>query len=160
MLVYRISKREYINDLSGIGAGLYGGRWNPKGMNLVYTAANIALAYVEFLVHNYHLLTHTNVCMACIEVSDKAGMVTYGPEKLPDDWNRQNNNFTRTQELGRKFIADHTGYILKVPSVVVPGEFNLLLNPQHNDHRSTKIIEVTDPFAYDKRLLKHLKGKQ
>jgi RES domain-containing protein len=153
MLVYRISKKEYIEDLSGIGAALFGGRWNPKSYNLVYTAGNIALAYVEFLVHNYHILKKTHVCLACIKLPDAAEIKTIDINELPSNWGMDNNYLRITQEIGKTFVSEAQNYILKVPSVVVPGEFNYLLNPSHKLHLKTKIQEIIDPFKYDPRLL-------
>lgn len=154
MFVYRISKKEYIHDLSGIGAALYGGRWNPKGMNLIYSASNIALAYVEFLVHNYHILSKTHVCLACIKIPDKTNSHTIKISELPDDWNKNNSYLQITQNIGKTFITNNASYILKVPSAVVPGEYNYLLNPQHRLHSNTVIQDIIDPFKFDPRLLK------
>lgn len=152
MLVYRIAKKEYVEDLSGTGAALYGGRWNPKGINMVYTAGNIALAYVEFLVHNSHLLENIHVCMVSVELSQKESMLEVNADELPINWNDQRSKFAVTQEIGKRFIRQTDAYVLKVPSVVVPEEFNYLLNPMHQEHRSTKIVEIIDPLKYDNRL--------
>lgn len=51
MFVYRIAKSQYVNDLSGEGSRLHGGRWNNKGYSMIYTAENRSLATVEYLVH-------------------------------------------------------------------------------------------------------------
>ena len=153
MVVYRICKKAYVNDLSGIGAGLYGGRWNPKGINLLYTAGTIALAYVEFLVHNYHLLSRVNVCLAAIEINSDDSMHEVNDQDFPDDWNEDPEFIHKTKEMGKDFAGKKKHYILKVPSAIVPGEYNYLLNPSHKQHHMTKIIHITDPMKYDKRLL-------
>jgi len=153
MIVYRISKKEYIHDLSGIGAGLHGGRWNLKGLNMVYTSGSIALASLEYLVHNYHLLSTTTVCLAKIEIGVPKPIIEYPIEELPKDWNLQMSSLLSTQNIGKKFLQEQHNYVLKVPSAVVPGEFNLLLNPLHAHHAQTKIMEVIDPFVFDQRLL-------
>lgn len=153
MFVYRISKKTYCEDLSGIGAGLYGGRWNPKGVNLVYTSSSIALASLEFLVHNYHLLSTASVCLVKIKIDPDASMLNYPIKKLPNNWHLQLNHQLATQNIGKKFYGESKNYILKVPSAIVPGEFNLLLNPQHPTHINTKIETIIDPFIFDQRLL-------
>ncbi len=153
MFVYRISKEEYINDLSGIGAGLHGGRWNPKGLNMVYTSGSIALASLEYLVHNYHLLSTTTVCLAKIAIGMPKKIIEYQPDELPKDWNVQMNSLMKTQNMGKKFLQEQNSYVLKVPSAVVPGEFNYLLNPTHLHHANTNIVEIIDPFVFDQRLL-------
>ena len=153
MFVFRISKNSYINDLSGIGAGLYGGRWNPKGVNMVYTSSSIALASLEYLVHNYHLLSTADICLAKIEVGSPSPILEYQANELPENWNLQLGSQDATQQIGRDFILNGIDYVMKVPSAVVPGEFNLLLNPYHSRHVQTKIKEKIDPFVFDKRIL-------
>jgi len=153
MFVYRISKKIHIKDLSGIGAGLYGGRWNPIGINMVYTSGSIALATLEYLVHNFHLLSTAEICLAKIEIGKPKSMLVKKNSDLPSGWNRQMHLQYATQQIGKEFCLKGTDYILKVPSAVVPGEFNLLLNPQHKHHAYTKVVEVIDPFTFDQRIL-------
>ena len=153
MFVYRISKKAYINDLSGIGAGMYGGRWNPIGVNMVYTSGSIALATLEYLVHNFHLLTTAEICLAKIRIGKTSSILEIKSSELSSGWNRQMHLQLATQQMGKDFYFKGTDYILKVPSAVVPGEFNILLNPQHKHHAHTKVIEVIDPFAFDQRIL-------
>jgi RES domain-containing protein len=153
MIVFRISKKAHIQDLLGIGAGLYGGRWNPKGINMVYTSSSIALASLEYLVHNYHLLSTAEICLAKIKISKPRPIMEYNPRELPSDWHLQLKKLQATQQIGKEFYLRRKNYILKVPSAVVPQEFNLLLNPLHNHHPHTKVIEIIDPFVFDQRLL-------
>lgn len=152
MFVYRISNKEYIRDLSGTGAAIFGGRWNPKGLNMVYTAGNIALAYVEFLVHNYHILKTTRVCLAKIELRGPFSIKELNIEQLPPDWNNSAIHQAHTENIGKEFLLPGEKYMLKVPSAVVPGEFNYLLNPYHEAHNDSRIIHIIDPFEYDKRI--------
>ncbi|MEN8249224.1 MAG: RES family NAD+ phosphorylase [Bacteroidota bacterium] len=153
MFVYRISKKEYINDLSGIGAGLHGGRWNPKGLNLVYTSGSIALASLEFMVHNYHLLKTTTVCLAKIKIASNTQVTAYPLKNLPADWNGPLGNQGITQSVGKEFYLKGKEYVLKVPSAIIPGEFNYLLNPQHQEHKQTEVVNVINPFVFDQRLI-------
>ncbi|MFW5657013.1 MAG: RES family NAD+ phosphorylase [Bacteroidota bacterium] len=153
MLVYRISKKEYIHDLSGAGAGLYGGRWNRKGINMLYTAATIALAYVEFLVHNYHVLKTTRVCLAEIQIDQPGTIITVNKDNLPEGWPNSNAGIKVTQKAGTDFITKNEHYLLKAPSAIVPGEYNYLINPRHPNHVTTTIKHLIDPLEYDPRLL-------
>ncbi|NBC82488.1 MAG: RES domain-containing protein [Bacteroidetes bacterium] len=153
MLVYRICKKEYIHDLSGTGAALHGGRWNPGGINLLYAAGTIALAYVEFLVHNYHILANMNVCLATIKIMPGRSLQELDTKDFPADW-AEDVNFTRTtQDIGKNFVKNQQDYVLKVPSAIVPGEHNFLLNPFHPLHAKTRVQHVIDPLKYDKRLV-------
>jgi RES domain-containing protein len=153
MIVFRISKKAHIEDLSGIGAGLYGGRWNPKGINLVYTSASIALASLEYLVHNYHLLSTAKICLAKIIIGNPKPVQELQAKDLPVDWNLQMKELQATQQIGKEFYLKQNDYILKVPSAVVPQEFNLLLNPLHDHHTHTNVVEIINPFVFDQRLL-------
>lgn len=154
MIVFRISKKVHIEDLSGIGAGLYGGRWNPKGINLVYTSSSIALASLEYLVHNYHLLSTAEICLAKIKIGKPKPIMELKDKELSIDWNLPLRILQATQQFGKDFYLQRNDYIMKVPSAVVPQEFNLLLNPRHNNHGNTKVVEIIDPFVFDQRLLK------
>jgi len=157
MLVFRISKKIYCEDLSGIGAGLYGGRWNPKGMNMVYSSSSIALATLEYLVHNYHILSTAEICLSKIEIAEPASIINHDVRDLPEGWNLQLSGQIATQNIGKAFGHSQEHYILKVPSAITPGEFNLLLNPMHPHHAKTKVIDIIDPFVFDQRLLNFAK---
>ncbi len=61
-----ITKRAYSRVFSGAGAGLYGGRWNPRGINLLYTAGYFSLAHLEYLANNVHLISPPDICLAKI----------------------------------------------------------------------------------------------
>ena len=153
MIVFRISKKAHIKDLSGIGAGLYGGRWNPKGINMVYTSSSIALASLEYLVHNYHLLSTAEICLAKISIGKPMPILEYQSKDLPFGWNLPMSQLDASQDIGKEFYLNGQNYILKVPSAVVPQEFHLLLNPLHKHHGNTKVVEIIDPFVFDQRLL-------
>ena len=115
MHVFRISKKAHINDLSGIGAGLYGGRWNPKGINLVYTSSSIALASLEYLVHNYHLLSTAEICLAKIKIGTPKPMMELKTKELPLDWNLPMKILQATQQIGKDFYVQRKDYVLRVP---------------------------------------------
>ena len=151
MLVYRISKREYIDDLSGTGAGLFGARWNPKGISMLYTSGSISLASLEYLVHNYHLLSRDDTVLAEIEIHS-GSIKTLKEKDLPQDWNEHSYTPLSTQQIGLQFLTDCKYYILKIPSAIGPLEFNYFINPQHEAHQKTRIKNIIDPFEMDDRL--------
>jgi RES domain-containing protein len=152
MVVYRISTNKYANDLSGVGAGLYGGIWNPKGLNLVYTAGSISLACLEYMVHNIHLMSSKVICLSKIQVSDTAPIRHINRKELPTDWDEKSYLPLSTQNIGSQFFEAESEYVLKVPSIIIPDEFNYLLNPMHRLHKETKIVEQIFPFNMDERL--------
>ncbi|MEN6319763.1 MAG: RES family NAD+ phosphorylase [Syntrophaceae bacterium] len=152
--VYRIAKSAYIRDLSGKGAELYGGRWSPKGLPVVYASENRALAALEFLGRMQGLVFKAQripLSIASIEVPDNS-IETISAEHLPGNW-WQYPAPTDLQSLGLKWINAGAFLLVKVPSVHVRQEFNILINPHHSDIGTVKIVDV-EPFIYDPRLIK------
>lgn len=150
MIVFRLSKSKFANDLSGKGAEKGGGRWNSKGTALVYTSASRALCTAEIAVHtplgnlplDYKLIT--------IEIQDNIQIQELASEDLPADW-KSIPHAHGTREIGDKFVSEGISAVLKVPSVVVQDEFNYLINPAHPDsHKIT--IKAIEPFNFDERL--------
>lgn len=152
MIIYRISSLKYANDLSGTGAGLYGGRWNPRGVNLLYTSGSISLACLEYLAHNFHVMQTSSICLSKLEVPDTSSIQEVTKNELPENWSEYVYEPFATQQLGLTFLTNAQDYILKVPSAIVPDEFNYLLNPLHSLHEKTNIKEQITPFQMDNRL--------
>jgi len=152
MKVYRISKSNFADDLNGTGAALYGGRWNPKGFAMLYTAGSISLAVLEYMAHNFHLMPSLQLTLSIISMSTDSSMEVIKAEDLPPRWNKPLNSLQFTQGLGAEFLKAKRAYALKVPSAIIPNEFNILLNPQHESHQDSQIIEKITPFRLDERL--------
>jgi RES domain-containing protein len=150
MILYRIANCTYIKDLSGTGARLYGGRWNSEGKSMVYMASSRALAVLEVLVHLPPLLLPDNFCVAEVEVPNNS-ILTLDVKTLPDNW-QDASSPTELKTLGNQFIKETKYLMMKVPSSVVPEEYNYLLNPWHPDIKKVKIIN-THPFTFDDRLI-------
>jgi RES domain-containing protein len=151
MQVYRLAKAKHIRDLSGVGARIAGGRWNVKGTAVLYTAESRALATVEYLVHVPIAIIPMNLRMAAIDVPDAAPRIAVATNDLPTDWNR----YPPPPELatiGTDWILKNSHLLLYVPSAVVPGEHNVLINPFHPDMKHVKIVNV-EVYKFDKRLL-------
>lgn len=152
MIVYRLCKQEYTNDLSGRGAEMNGGRWNGRGMPALYTSGSRALAVLEVAVHVPFGIIPINYYMMAIEVDEGLSMTKIEIRGLPENWNR--NPFPRsTQYIGDDFLKADTHLILQVPSVTVFGDFNYIINPRHPEFNNLKII-MTEPFEFDSRLFK------
>ena len=154
MFVYRISKTKYINDLSGTGAKLYGGRWNEKGIPLVYTSSSISLAILESLVHFSFNMAPPDMSIATIYIPDnifESSMDIKSLGKLPNSWNENLPN-PKTQQFIKKWINNKNSLILKVPSAINSREFNYLINPLHKDIYLIILQDIV-PFSFDKRLI-------
>jgi RES domain-containing protein len=152
MIVYRLSKQAYINDLSGRGAELNGGRWNSKGTAVVYTSSSRALAVLEVAVHTPLGFMPSDYFMVTIELPDSSAIFKPGIDQLPEKWN-SNPLIKATQQIGDSFVKANMYLALQVPSATVAGDFNYLLNPLHIDFKSVKII-AADLFEFDSRLFK------
>jgi RES domain-containing protein len=150
MILYRIAKCNYVNDLTGTGARLYGGRWNSEGHSMVYLASSRALAVLEALVHLPPLLLPDNFCLAEIEVPDK-NIFILDIKSLPDNWAAISPTI-ELKQIGNQFLNEKKYLMMKLPSSVIPEEFNYLLNPFHPDIRKAKILNIY-PFNFDDRLL-------
>ncbi|MEQ8472140.1 MAG: RES family NAD+ phosphorylase [Marinoscillum sp.] len=148
MKVYRIAKNKYIEDLSGYGAYLYGGRWSTKGTYALYTAVTKSLAYLEFIVHQFDQQTWpSNISIATIEVGQKSPIAPLSD--LPHGWNSLNYHISCQQISKEYFDQDILG--IQVPSVIVPGEFNIIFNPQHPDFAHLITIKEIEPLHIDDR---------
>ena len=152
MIVYRLATKAYAKDLSGRGAELHGGRWNSKGIRMLYTSASRALCTVEIAANlplgmlppEYHLIT--------LEFPDKTIMEL--PRKdYPEAWGSFPHQ-DATQQIGNAFIEGAKHMTLKVESALVQDEYNFLINPAHKDFRYVKIKEVI-PFNFNRRLVKN-----
>ena len=153
MTVFRIGKARYIRDLSGEGARLYGGRWNKKGAAVVYTAENRSLATVEYLVHVPISLLPRDLFIAAITIPDDTHYEQISVVDLPDDWATHPAPFSLAA-LGEAWLRRNETVLLKVPSAVVRGEWNFLINPKHESFKGIAITTV-EPYRFDVRLLKN-----
>ncbi|MDO9551131.1 RES family NAD+ phosphorylase [Rhodonellum sp.] len=153
MIVFRVERQKYLDTtLTGIGASMSEGyRWNSINTRIVYTAETRALATLEVAVHldigedlpedRYYVE---------IEIPDEITILEVSIEDLPEDWDAKPPTLT-TQTIGDDFINYNEAAILKVPSSIVPQEFNYLINPNHQDASKVKVLS-TSKMIFDSRL--------
>lgn len=147
---WRLTKTKYLAAAwDGEGAAKAGGRWNPPGVPVVYASGSLSLALVEVLVH---LPAEILPAYSAVPVDFDAALVTaLAPARLPKNW-KDTPPPPATQAVGADWVASGTSAVLRVPSVVVPGEFNFVLNPAHRDFGKI-VIGAAMPFPFDPRLL-------
>jgi RES domain-containing protein len=150
MIVYRLSKEKYKNDLSGKGAERAGGRWNSKGIAMVYTSQSRALCTTEIAVHAPLGIIPSNYWLTTIEFPDRTKLLEIDIGSLPADW-KSFPHAHATQALGDTFIRKGEFLVMKVPSAVVQGDFNYLINSSHRGFAGIKIVK-TERFQFDERL--------
>ena len=149
-MVCRLVKTRFASaPFDGEGARLFGGRWNHPGVRCSYASESAALAILEVLVHLHRAaqLDHYSICRATFDDA----LVTRLPARdLSSDW-RTFPAPASTRTLGDRWIAQGRGAVLRVPSTIVPSEFNYLMNPAHPDFRKVRVLPAT-PFEVDPRL--------
>ena len=150
--IFRISKTQYINDFSGEGSKIYGGRWNRAGDAMLYFSQNLSLSLLEIIVH--------------VEYADMPLDYSFAEAEIPDgciktiqsiDFLRSKGNAERTvselQTWGSDWLGKKEGLALKVPSFILPQENNILINPRHKDFKNLKILRV-EKLNLDPRLFR------
>ncbi len=150
MRAWRIVKEKHAaTAFDGEGARLYGGRWNSRGTRVIYTSASLSLAALENLVHLRPPVVFRYVAVA-VEFDDRL-VERADTTALPRDWNEEPPP-QAAQEIGDLWVRQARSVVLELPSVIIPGEFNYLLNPGHPDFKK---ITMSKPalFSFDQRLL-------
>ncbi|MEJ7737915.1 MAG: RES family NAD+ phosphorylase [Chitinophagaceae bacterium] len=150
MKVYRISKCNYIDDLTGKGSAGYPGRWHSKGTYILYTAATSSLALLESVVH-LSALTMTDFCIVCLDIPDN-NIAILKNDDLPGDWHMYPPP-DKCKMLGDNFIVQGKYLALQLPSAVMPEENNFLLNPNHPDFKLVRVVYKRS-MPIDQRLSK------
>ena len=150
MQVWRICKRKHLDSaFSGIG-GLYAqARWTPQGFKVVYTAESLALASLEVFVHT----ESDRIPLVAIRafLPEDIAMTVVDVNSLPEDWQSM-AAYPTLQNIGKQWLQKQVSPVLKVPSSIIPVEFNYLLNPQHPDLQLT--LEPALRFNFDNRMWK------
>lgn len=139
-------------DLRGIGAKLTGGRWNRQGTPMIYAASSIALACLETMVHLDANALPLNRYLVRVSIPDDVWnartVLTHknaavGWDALPPG--------KVSLGVGTRWCEREENAILCVPSIVVPEELNVLINPRHADARSIKATKIRR-WTYDARV--------
>ena len=148
---WRLTKTKYLATAwDGEGARRSGGRWNSVGVPVVYVSETLSLALVETLAH---LPSGILPAYSAIRLTfDESIVTSVEPRSLPTDW-RTFPPPLATQRIGDRWVAAATSGALRVPSVIVPSEFNYLLNPKHPDF-ARLVIGPAEPFPFDARFTK------
>lgn len=151
LTVWRLVTARFADSaFSGEGARLYGGRWNRKGVPMVYAAATQSLAMLEMLVQDEPLRARYVVIPATLPKGLKIERIA--PDQLPADW-RDLSARESLQAIGSDWVKRQSSTVLAVPSAVIPTESNYLLNPQHPSFARIEIGKPQD-FVTDLRLIK------
>jgi RES domain-containing protein len=151
MWMHRLVKaRHAATALDGEGARRVGGRWNPPGSPVVYGASSLSLAVLELLVHVDPEAMPDDLVALRVEIPEDLPSLRLRPDELPADW-RLDRGRAGLRALGLRWLQEAASAVLVVPSVIVPEEDNLLVNPGHPDAARIRIAGQR-PFHLDARL--------
>lgn len=149
MTVYRFTKKIFSHDISGEGAKKWGGRWNSPGLAVVYTSYSISLSLLELLIYqsSYEEIFVNNLMH--IEVPDTS-FQSLSANSLKPGWQ---HDIDYCRFIGNEFLQTKESLMLKVPSAVIPEEYNFLINPIHPAFGKCKLLS-SSLFEFDTRLFK------
>lgn len=149
--LYRITKERYAEDLSGTGARRYGGRWNNRGVPVVYAAEHRSLSLLEFLVHAPPQVMPAGMCMLAIRIPEGVPVRDLTTADLPAGW-RGYPYDSLTQEIGDALLKSGKYGLIRVPSAIVQEEWNCLIHPGLAQESGVFVREIK-PLYLDGRLL-------
>ncbi len=151
MMVYRITLAIYASRLAASGNPA---RWNSKDIKMIYTAQSKALACLENVVHRSSNGLQQNFRVLFIEIPDTVLVEEIKEVNLMTGW-QQFEKMPYTQSLGNQWLKSAKTAILRVPSAIIMGEFNYLLNPAHEDYGSIRLLKE-EPFKFDSRIKENM----
>lgn len=149
--VWRICNAKWAaTAFDGMGAKLYGGRWNPLGVSVVYTSSSLALATLELLVHLGVKASPQAYVAIAADIPGSVAVEQVDRSNLPPDW-RKDPPPPSLAAIGKEWASRANSAVLQVPSAVIDEEWNYLLNPQHPDFTQIAISAAKE-FQFDSRL--------
>lgn len=147
-----ISEHRIQEAFTGEGARLYGGRWNHRGIRVVYLSETLALAALEQFVHVGFEGRYMKYACMHVSMPESISMTTVNITELPEGWDETPIS-SLTMDIGTAWAKGLKTAVLKVPSAIIPVENNYLLNPQHPEFKQ---ITIDEPqlFGFDPRIWK------
>lgn len=152
---WRIVRKKRLPDaFTGEGARLGGGRWNHVGTSVVYVSETLSLAALELFIHftRKDIKLSKSLIAIPIEIPNSLKITEVSIKELKADW-RISPPSNSTKDIGTEWAQNGISPILRVPSAVIPHEFNLVLNPKHCDFIMIKIGKEQS-FMLDERMWK------
>lgn len=160
MLAWRIEYAQHLEGaLSGEGARRYGGRWNEKGIRIVYLSSHLGLAALEKFVHAVPAGRTIALHAVAVEIPPRQIEEAHRPDHLPSDW-RHAETGVGTMSWGARWARSRQSLVALVPSALLPltcfehsWEFNLMLNPEHEAMGAVRILQHPQ-YSFDPRMWK------
>lgn len=149
MLVYHLGHSRYADSLTGEGAKLHGGRWNLIGTPCIYTSESKALSVLEYAANVRLEEMPGNLAITVYELPSKSWLEV-DLKTIPDDWQAVPTP-NSTKEFGTGLLQKPQTLAIKLPSVIIPSEFNFILNPRAKNFHLIKIVSI-NAFSMDRRI--------
>jgi len=154
MRIWRLCRAPYVAEaFSGEGARRFGGRWNSRGVRMVYASTSLALAAIELFVHLEPGQAPDDLMAISALLPEGEPSRTAEPADLADGWWTDNPEAggPAPQELGDAWIGSRESLAMLVPSVPIRAEWNVLVNPLHSRIGEVR-VEAAQPFVFDMRM--------
>jgi RES domain-containing protein len=152
MRVWRICRAPYAAEaFSGEGARRFGGRWNSRGVPMVYCSTSLALAAIELFVHLEPNLQPDDLVSIAAELPKGEPARRLEAEELPAEW--WTDDFEALRTLGDGWVRAKTSLAMMVPSAPIHSEWNVLVNPLHPAAKELR-IEAPQPFHFAARMFR------
>ncbi|MGB5819060.1 MAG: RES family NAD+ phosphorylase [Saonia sp.] len=149
MEAYRISSEKYANKLQASGAP---NRWNKENQYVIYTSSARSLATLEMVAHRNAIMGGLRYKMMVILIPDGEDFIQeLALSSLPKEWQTL-KKYTLTQNIGSKWYEGNENLVLKVPSAIIPQEYNYIINTKHPKFSRVKLLSLEN-YNWDKRLL-------
>lgn len=149
MELFRIAKEKYAFDLTPSGSA---NRWNLKDQQVIYAAGSRSLATLELAVHRSSItLNHPYRLMVLSVPDDDQFVLQVKTSMLPENW-RSIAAYGSLQQIGSRWYQDKSSLLLKIPSAVIPMEYNYIINTLHPDFDWVKLIR-SESYFWDDRLI-------
>jgi RES domain-containing protein len=150
MEVFRISREEYSKSLSASGSP---NRWNLKGQLVVYAGSSRSLSSLELVVHKGAVKPSFQYKIMVISIADDDYLIKQIKiNELPANW-RLIAAYSDLQNIGSEWYNKRESLVLKIPSAIIPFEFNYVINTEHPEFTSKVSLVRTEDHFWDSRLL-------
>lgn len=151
-------KRRQATAFTGYGAQSAGGRWNSKGIAIVYTASTLSLALLEIIVNTTEDEPPPDYEYATVDIPDGIAIEHCDTATLPKRW-FAHPSAPELRIIGDRWFASRRSVALAVPSAVARIENNVLLNPGHADFKRLA-VGIPEDLAVDARLMERMSRRR
>lgn len=151
MRLWRISQSKFALDRACAGSALYGGRWNPVGLPALYCGSSVALCALEKFVH-VSSAPMPPLVLVGVDLPDIASIYKPKASELPKGWDDLPTS-SSAQAFGRAWLEKGEHLAMWVPSVLLPEEYNVIINPLHPEYGHVQFA-IVRPFSFDERMFK------